>query len=180
MENSFLALEDVKKIGFKKVGVNVFISRFASFYDSENMEIGDYVRIDDFCILSGKIKLGNYIHISAHSSIYGMFGVEMEDYTGLSPKCSIFSASDDFSGNFMIGPLIDPHFRNLEGGKILIKKYSQIGCNCIVMPAVTISEGVVVGALSMVVNDLKSWKVYGGVPTHYIKNRSKKILKFGL
>ena len=98
--NSFYTLEELQSIGFKQVGENVFISRKASFYDVENIHIGNNVRIDDFCILSGKITLGSFIHISAYCVLYGANGIELEDYSGLSARCTVYSASDDFSGNF--------------------------------------------------------------------------------
>lgn len=180
MKNSFCSLEEVRRLGFRSVGKNVFISRFASFYDAEMMEIGDHVRIDDFCILSGMIKLGNYIHISAHTSLYGRHEIEMEDYTGLSPRCTIFSATDDFSGEYMIGPLLDPKYTNLITGRVLIKKYSQLGSNCIALPGITIGEGVAVGAMSLINKDLEPWKIYGGVPAKFIKERSRGLLRFGL
>jgi len=180
MKNSFLLPEELKRLGFKSLGEHVFISRFASFYEPATIELGDHVRIDDFCILSGNIKLGNYIHISAGSSLYGRYGIEMKDYTGLSPKCTLFSAVDDFSGNFMISPLVDPKFTNVTGGKILLKKYSQVGCNCVIMPSITVGEGAIAGALSLIKSDLDPWKIYGGVPARYIMDRSKELLKFGL
>ena len=65
MNNSFLSIDEIKKIGLKSFGKNVFVSRYANFYSPETIEIGNNVRIDDFCILSGEIKLSNYIHISA-------------------------------------------------------------------------------------------------------------------
>ena len=167
-------------MGFISVGENVFISRFANFYDSKTIEIGNHVRIDDFCILTGNIKLNNYIHISAHSVLYGRFGIELEDYTGLSPRCTLFSASDDFSGDYMISPMVDSKYTKVYGGKIILKKYSQIGCNCVVLPSVTIGEGVAVGALSLITNDLDPWKIYGGIPARFIKERSRKMLEFGL
>jgi galactoside O-acetyltransferase len=180
MQNSFYTREELSNIGFKTIGNNIFISRFARFYSQECIEIGHHVRIDDFCLLSGKIKLGNYIHISAFSALYGKFGIEMEDYSGLSPRCTIFSATDDFSGNYLIGPMIDPRFTNVTGGKVLIKKYSQLGSNCIVFPGSTINEGVAVGAMSLVIKDLQSWKIYKGIPAIYHKDRSKKLLDFDL
>ncbi len=176
MQNSFYSTDELKSLGFKSVGNNVFISRFAHFFGEENIEIGNSVRIDDFCILSGSIRLGNHIHISAYSALYGRFGIEMEDYTGLSPKCTVFSASDDFSGDWLIGPMVDPKYTNMTGGKVLIKKYSQLGCNCIVFPGVTINEGVAVGAMSLILNDLEPWKIYKGIPAAALKDRSRKLL----
>ncbi|MCB6803967.1 hypothetical protein LI178_31950, partial [Enterocloster bolteae] len=55
----------LKAIGFLKYGKNVLVSRKASIYNPEQMVLGDNIRIDDFCILSGNIKLGSYIHIPA-------------------------------------------------------------------------------------------------------------------
>jgi acetyltransferase-like isoleucine patch superfamily enzyme len=178
MINSFCTADEINQLGFKSVGENILISKFARFYGAENIEIGNHVRIDDFCILSGNIKLANYIHISAYSALYGKFGIEMEDYTGLSPRCTIFSASDDFSGNFLIGPMINSKYTNVTGGKIIIKKFGQLGSNCVVLPNIIIGEGAVVGAMSLVTNTLESWKIYAGIPAKYLRERSKKLLQF--
>ena len=87
MATSFLSREKLMEIGFKSIGENVLLSRKASIYGPENIEIGNNVRIDDFCILSGKIKLGSYIHIAAYSALFGgEEGITMEDFTGLSSK----------------------------------------------------------------------------------------------
>jgi acetyltransferase-like isoleucine patch superfamily enzyme len=178
MKNSFYTIEELNQIGLKSIGENVMISRFAQLYGVDNMEIGNHVRIDDFCILSGNIKLGNYIHISAYCALYGKFGIEMEDYSGLSPRCTIFSASDDFSGNFMIGPMVNSKYTNVIGGKVHLKKYSQLGSNCVVLPKVIINEGVAVGAMSLIIKDLKAWKVYIGIPAKILNDRKKELINF--
>ncbi len=103
-QSSFYTAEELKQIGFKSYGNNVLISRFANFYAQEKMEFGNHVRIDDFCILSGNIKLGNYIHISAYTALYGKFGIEIEDFSGLSARCIVYSATDDFSGDYLDRP----------------------------------------------------------------------------
>lgn len=54
---SFLSDSELRKIGFKKLGKNVKISEKASIYNPEKIEIGDNSRIDDFCLLSGKISV---------------------------------------------------------------------------------------------------------------------------
>ena len=61
--SSFFSESELKAIGFLKYGKNVLVSRKASIYNPEQMILGDNIRIDDFCILSGNIKLGSYIHI---------------------------------------------------------------------------------------------------------------------
>jgi len=178
MHDSFYSIGELKKLGFKSVGQNVLISRYARFYGIEDMEIGNHVRIDDFCILSGNIKLGSYIHISAYTALYGSYGIEIGDYAGLSPRCTIFSASDDFSGDYLIGPMIDKRYTNVTGGKVIIKEYSQLGSNCVVLPGITINEGVSVGAMSLVLKDLSAWKIYKGIPADFHKERSKNLMSF--
>jgi galactoside O-acetyltransferase len=178
MDNSFYSRDELAGLGLKSYGENVLISRFARLYSPGTIEIGSHVRIDDFCILSGTIKLGSHIHISAYCALYGKFGIVMEDYSGLSPRCTVFSASDDFSGDYLIGPMVDESFTNVIGGEVRIGKFSQLGSGCIVMPGITIGEGVAVGAMALVLNNLESWKLYKGVPAVDFKTRSKTLLKF--
>lgn len=178
--SSFYSKSELEEIGFRSTGANVLISRYARIYGASNMIIGSNVRIDDFCLLSGKICLGNNIHISAFSALYGKGGIEMHDYTGLSPRCTVFSASDDFSGDYMIGPMTDSRYTNVKEGRVIIMKYSQIGSNSVILPAVTIGEGVAVGAMSLVTRDLEEWTIYKGIPAVYFKERSRKLLDFGL
>ena len=131
-----------------------------------------------FCILSGKIKIGNYVHISAFSALYGKFGIEINDFCGISPRSTLFSATDDFSGEFMISPMVPDEFTNVTGGKIILNKYCQIGANSIIMPNVKFVEGAVCGAFSFVKNNLEAWSINAGVPAKKIKNRSKSLLRF--
>lgn len=178
MMNSFYSNRDLHKLGFKSVGKNVFISKKASLYGVEQIEIGNNVRIDDFCILSGNIILGSFIHISAFCALYGRFGIELENYTGLSPRSTIFSATDDFSGSHMIGPMVKQEFTNIIGGKVLIRKYAQIGTNNTILPNLIIGEGAVTGAMSLIKINLGEWGIYAGIPAKKIKSRSKELLQY--
>jgi len=177
IKDSFYSEEELKTLGFRKIGHNVKISRFARFYGIGSMEIGNHVRIDDFCILSGKIKLGNYIHISAYAALYGSVGIELDDFSGISPRCTIFSASDDFSGHFMIGPMVPDNLTNVIKGKVHLKKYVQIGAGSIILPEVTVNEGSVIGAMSLVTKTTEEWMVYAGTPAKIIKKRAKEIIQ---
>lgn len=175
-QTSFLSQEELAEIGFKSIGNNVLISNKASFYNASCITIGSNVRIDDFCILSGNITLGNYIHISAFSAMYGAGGIILKDFTGLSPRTTVFSASDDFSGEYLIGPMVLPEYTNVIYGMVVIEKHSQIGAGSIVLPGITIGEGVAVGAMSLVNKSLEAWGIYAGVPVKHIKNRNKRVL----
>ena len=66
-DNSFYSRNELNEKGFAFLGKNVLISKMASIYGANKMSIGNNVRIDDFCVLSGKIDLGNYIHIAAYN-----------------------------------------------------------------------------------------------------------------
>ena len=175
---SFYSDDELQQIGFKSIGKNVKISRKASIYSPQNISIGNNVRIDDFCILSGTITIGSNVHISAYVALYGAMGIVMEDYTGISPKSVVYSAMDDFSGDYLIGPIHPKGLTNVTGGKVSIKKYAQIGSNTVVFPNLTIGEGTVIGACSMLKNDTESWGIYAGVPAIKRKNRSNKLLRF--
>lgn len=168
---------ELKTMGFKTIGKGCMISRKASFYGIENISIGNNVRVDDFCILSGSVILGDNIHISAYVALYGSMGIEFEDYTGISARSTIYSAMDDFSGDYLIGPIHPEEFTHITGGKVTIKSYSQIGANVVIFPNLTIGEGCVVGACSMVRKDLSPWGIYYGLPARRHKERNKGLLQ---
>lgn len=173
---SYYTEEELASLGLKSCGKNVKISRYTRLYSAENISIGDNVRIDDFCILSGHIVLRSNIHISAYVALYGSMGIELEDFTGISPHSTVFSAMDDFGGDYLIGPIHPQESTNVTGGKVVLKRFSQIGSHCIVFPNLSIGEGCVVGACSMVKQDTEPWFIYGGIPVRKIRERSKGLL----
>lgn len=177
MINSFYRNGELSKLGLKSFGKNVYISRKASFYWPQQISIGNDVRIDDFCVLSGEIRIGSFVHIAAYCALYGRYRIEIEDFVSLSAKTIIYSASDDFSGEFLFGPTVPEEFKNVKGGKVFLKKYSMIGAGSIIFPNVTVGEGTAVGAMSLVNNNLEAWKIYAGIPARYIKDRSKKLIE---
>ena len=71
METSFYSDQELRKLGFKSIGnLPRLISRYARFYQSNILKMGHRVRIDDFCILSGHIKLDVFIFIFQPSVVY--------------------------------------------------------------------------------------------------------------
>jgi len=121
--------------------------------------------------------LASNIHISAFCALYGKFGIKMEEYSGLSPRCTLLSGSDDFSGDSMISPMAPEEFTNVFGSPIVIRKFCQIGAGSIVMPGVTVNEGAAIGALSLVKKDIPEWSIYAGNPARFIKARRKEMLE---
>lgn len=178
MKTSFYTEQELSQLGLKSYGKNVRISRYAQIYSPEKISIGDNVRIDDFCVLSGKMILGSHIHIAAYCALYGNdYGIEMENYTGLSARVTIYAAMDDFSGDYLIGPIHDDHITNVSGGLVKICAYSQIGAGALIFPNLSVGEGAVLGAMSMAKDSLEPWNIYAGIPAKKIKQRSKHLLE---
>lgn len=176
--DSFYSRFELEHIGFATIGKNVLLSRKASIYSPAMISIGDNVRIDDFCILSGCIGIGSQVHISAYVALYGGMGITIEDYSGVSARTTIYSAVDDFGGDYLIGPMCPVEMTHVMGGPVVLQKYVQVGASCVVMPSLTVAEGSVVGAMSFVNQSLASWGIYAGVPVRRLRDRSKKLLKF--
>lgn len=176
--NSFYSEKELNGLGFKSFGKNVMISRKASFYGIGDIEIGSNVRIDDFCILSGKITLGNYVHIAAYSGLFGgSNGIVFDDFSGVSSKVMVYAESDDYSGKTMTQPVVPEKYTGVYGGLVHLEKHVLVGTGCSILPNVTIGEGTAVGAMSLVNKPLEAWGIYVGIPCRRIAEREKKLLE---
>jgi galactoside O-acetyltransferase len=140
------------------------------------MAIGDNVRIDDFCVLSGAITLGSHIHIAAYCALFGTAGITMADFAGLSSRVSIYSMSEDYSGQSLTNPTIPEKFRRLDSAPVSIGRHAIVGSGSIILPGAAIGDGVAIGALSLVRGQLEPWSVYTGVPARRAKERSQGLL----
>lgn len=177
MSSSFYTKDELLNLGFAEIGDNVFVSRKASFYNVNSISIGNIVRIDDFCILSGNISLGNYIHIAAYSALYGgNAGITIKDYANISSRVCVYAISDDYSGESMTNPMIPSCYKKIVEKPVIIEKNTIIGTGTTILPGVTLAEGTAIGAMSLVKESTESWGIYGGIPTKLIKKRSKKLL----
>jgi galactoside O-acetyltransferase len=174
----FYSQKELNKIKFKHLGKNVLISDKAAIYNCEKISIGDNVRIDDFCIISagvGGINFENNIHIAPYCSIIGQESIIFESFSGLSSRVSIYSSSDDYSGKYLTNPTIPDKYKNVKSGKVHLKKHVIVGCGSVILPNVTLGEGVAVGALSLINNSFDDFLIIAGSPAKVIKNRSKDL-----
>ena len=178
MQTSFYTEEELNEIGFARIGKNVLISRKASIYSPELIEIGNNVRIDDFCILSGKIKIGNYVHIAAGCYLFaGDAGIELNDFSGLSSRVTIYAVSDDYSGDFLTNPTVPEEYRHVIKEKVVLEKHVLIGSGSTILPGVFIDEGTAIGAMTLISRNIGSWKVVMGIPARIVSERNRKILE---
>lgn len=179
MSTSFYTADELKNIGFASYGQDVLISRKASIYSPERIILGNHVRIDDFCVLSGKISIGDHVHIATHvCMIGGKSGIELESFSSVSSRSAIYAASDDYSGEYLINPTIPDEYTNVRDEKVILRRHVIVGTGSTILPGVECKEGVAVGAMSLVNRSLDAWKMYAGIPCRYIKDRSKELLKY--
>lgn len=175
---AYLSAEQLNEMGFKYIGENVKISDKASIYNCDHIEIGDHSRIDDFCVISGKVQIGQYCHITPMCLLAGgMPGITLQDFVTLAYGVKIFSQSDDYSGNTMTNSLIPGKYKNEYKAEVVIEKYSIIGTNSIVLPGVNIAEGSSIGAMTLILKNTMPWGIYIGIPGKRVKDRSRKMLE---
>jgi dTDP-4-amino-4,6-dideoxy-D-glucose acyltransferase len=180
LKSTYLTEEDLKDFGFKSIGKNVRISSDARIYGQENISIGNDVRIDDFVILSavnGYINIGNYVFIARNSHLSGFLGIEMHDFSSMAANVVIYSASDDYSGDFLTAQAIPQKYTAHIGGKVVVGKHVIIGSGCTIIGACNIGEGCSIGAMSLIQKDLLPWGVYVGIPCKRLKERKNGLLK---
>jgi dTDP-4-amino-4,6-dideoxy-D-glucose acyltransferase len=162
------------------VGRNIQISDRASFYGAERIALGDNVRIDDFCVLSAGergISIGNYVHIAVYSSLMGAGRITFSDFSGLSSRVSIYSSNDDYSGATMSNPTVPGQYTGATHADVFLGKHVIVGCGSVILPGVTLEEGVAVGALSLVNRDCRAFGIYSGNPARRISERTRGLLE---
>jgi acetyltransferase-like isoleucine patch superfamily enzyme len=106
-------------------------------------------------------KLGYKTDIGAFTYINAKFGVAIEDYVQIGSHCSIYSLST-----------ID----NKEGA-VVLKKNCRIGAHSVVMPGITIGENSIIGAFSLVNQDIPDNVLAHGIPARIIRKLTKEEIK---
>lgn len=174
---AYLSETELNEIGFAFLGRNVKISDRASIYGPSEMSIGDYSRIDDFCVISGKVNIGRNVHVAPFCLIAGGSpGVVLEDFAGLAYRVSIFAQSDDYSGETMTNPTVPARFKREIHSEVRIGRHVIVGAGSIVVPGVELSEGTSVGASSLVLKSSSPWSIVAGIPARPLKDRRRDLL----
>lgn len=175
---AYLSQEALEAIGFAKLGRNVKISDKASIYEPEKMEIGDNARIDDFCVVSGRIVMGRNVYIGPFALVAGGTpGITFQDFATLAYHVQVFSQSDDYSGATMTNPTVPAAYKREVKKAVLIGKHSISGSGAIIGPGVTLAEGTALGAGTVVLVSTESWSIYVGSPAKKLRDRSCDLLQ---
>ncbi len=136
----------LKKI--KKYGDNFIFDPRSSFLKPELMEIGDNVFIGEYAYISAEIKIGHNVMFGPRPIIVGgnhYFGIRGESVRFLYPK------------------------KRENSKQIVINEEVWCGSSVIILGGVHIGIGSVIGAGSVVVNDIPSYVVAVGNPCRPVK-----------
>jgi galactoside O-acetyltransferase len=170
----------IERMGFSSVGDNVQISDRASFYGVARIALGSNVRIDDFCVLSageGGISIGLHVHIAVYSSLIGAGKITLGDFCNISSRVSIYSSNDDYSGASLTNPTVPIEYTNVTHADVLLGKHVIVGSGSVILPGVTLGEGVAVGAISFVNSNCEAFGIYVGNPARRVKERIRGLLE---
>lgn len=174
---AYYTQEQLEQLGFKRLGKNVKISDKASIYNCDQIEIGDNSRIDDFCVISGRVVIGRYCHITPMCLVAGGGpGVYMSDFTTLAYGVKVFSQSDDYSGETLTNSLIPTEYKKEIFKPVHLYRHVIVGTNAVIFPGADIAEGCSIGAAATVLSPTKPWGIYVGNPAKRIKDRKQDLL----
>ena len=91
------------------------------------------------------LKLGNYIGIADDVQVYNVENIKIESFTTVSQGSFLCTASHDYnSKNFQ-----------LYAKPIYLKKHVWVCAQTFIHPGVTVEEGIVIGARSVIIKNLK-------------------------
>ena len=77
----------------------------------------------------------------------------------------------------MTNPIIPTEFTRVTHGDVNIGRHVIIGSGAIILPTVTIEEGVAIGALSLVKKNCTAFGIYLGSPAKRISERKQDLLE---
>ena len=159
---------------------DVVISEYSEFRYPNNIMIGRHNAIDFGFVCTTKFVMGNFCHISPHVSVIGgkTSSFIMHDFCFLSSGARIVCATEKFRGDGLIGPMIPDEYKDIILNKeVMMNKHCGVLTNGIVLPGVTMGEGSILGANSMLKHDTEPWTIYAGNPAVPIKKRRYGTIK---
>ncbi|MBA4695807.1 MAG: CatB-related O-acetyltransferase [Legionella sp.] len=145
----------VYKARFQTCGKHVLFDPLNSMFRYESMQVGDYVFIGGNAWMSG--SLSSPIHIGS----YVLFG----------PSVTLLCGDHDTRQLGIPMYLAEKSPEQASSGKIVIENDVWIGANATILKGVTIGEGAIVAAGSVVTKSVPPYAIVAGVPARIVKQR---------
>lgn len=130
-------------------GAKCFVHPTVVFRKAENITLGADTRIQPYCCIWASPKSR----------------ITIGDHTGIGPGTMIFSSNHQFE------PGSPYHTQAWTERDVIIGRDVWVGAGSVILPGVTIGDGCVVAAGSVVTRDIPANTIVGGVPAKLIKNR---------
>ena len=113
----------------------------------------------------GKLSVGNNTVINFGCYLDNRRGITIGNNVGIAHNTKIYTLGHDLN---------DPQFKT-KGAEVTIKDNVFIFSNALIMLGITIGEGAIVLAGSVVTKDVEPWAIVGGNPAKKIRERSREI-----
>jgi len=130
---------------------------------------GTDVRITYGCqfVIPEGIRIGSYVYIGPHCFFSGSGGLTIGDNVAVGPHVYIYTSNHHYENAQFV-----PFDGELDNRRVTIDSHVWIGGNVVIVPGVTIHEGSVVAAGSVVTKDVARGAVVAGNPARTIKHRN--------
>jgi acetyltransferase-like isoleucine patch superfamily enzyme len=148
------------------LGQEVKIYAFVNLY---GCEIGDESKIGTFVEIQKGVKIGRRVKISSHTFICEGVTIEDEVFIGH----GVMFINDKY-----------PRATTSNGGlqteadwecvSTLIKRRASVGSNATILCGITIGEGAIIGAGSVVTRDVPEWTIVAGNPAKIVRKIEDK------
>ena len=144
-----------------RLGRNVKLSKFINMY---GCTVGDDVKIGAFVEIQKNASIGNNCKISSHSFICE--GVTIEDAVFIGH--SVTFINDMYPRATAAGGALQTE-ADWKVDKTIVKKGASIGSGCTILANVTIGEGAIIGAGSVVTKDVPPNAIVAGNPAKFLR-----------
>jgi len=162
----------------KKIGSDVRVHVLSIIKHPELTRIGNSVAIDNGVTISTKLEIGNYVHIAPYVCTIGGKDskVILKDFSFVAAGTKIVAGSEDYTGKGLVGPTIPADYREITYSTVTFEKFSGCGVNATIMPNVTMAEGSILGANSLLTKNTEPWTIYVGSPAKPVAKRDKTLI----
>ncbi|MEQ8244421.1 acyltransferase [Fulvivirga sp.] len=161
----------VLKFKLKSIGNEVYIDKNVEFLRyPNNITVGDNVVIKEgaricSCNEKAKISIGNHSTIGYHTFIFASNSIEIGDDCLIAPFVYIVDSNHKIETGLKINQ------QSNDTAPIKIGNDVWIASNVTILKGVTIDNGAVVAANSVVNSDIQEFEIYGGTPARKIGER---------